>query len=78
MPKKQIILTQAALASSRDKKTPLLNGNSSFFQHRYIFVYEAEMAEFNNLFFWLLVALNDISIPTFSDVNLPYHYEKNS
>ncbi|MEB3340273.1 hypothetical protein [Okeania sp.] len=75
---KKIILIQTAPAFNKDKNFFLRSGSRSFFQHRYVFVSEAEMAAFNNRIFWLLRTLSDLTIPSFSDVNLPYDSEKNS
>ncbi|NET24609.1 hypothetical protein [Okeania sp. SIO1I7] len=78
LPEKKIILIQAYPAISKDKSFVFRSGSRSFFQHRYIFVSEAEIAEFNNRIVWLLKALGDMAIPSFSDVNTPYGSEKNS
>ena len=76
--RKKSILIQAAPAFDKDKKFFFKSGSRSFFQHRYIFISEAEIAKFNNRTLRLLEALYDMQIPTFSDVNLPYDSENNS
>lgn len=69
LPEKKILLIQAAPAFNKDKGIFSISGSRSFFQHRYLFVSEAERVGFNNRIYRLLLQLNNMSIPTFSSVN---------
>lgn len=69
LPEKKIILIQAAPALNKDKGFFSISGSRSFFQHRYIFVSEAEIAGFQNQICMLLGGLGNMRIPTFSKIN---------
>ncbi|NES08042.1 MAG: hypothetical protein F6K22_37845, partial [Okeania sp. SIO2F4] len=69
LPEKKILLIQAAPAFNKDKGIFSRGGSRSFFQHRYIFVSEAEIVGFKNQICRLLGGLGNMSIPTFSSLN---------
>ncbi|NET41855.1 hypothetical protein [Okeania sp. SIO2B3] len=70
LPEKKFILIQASPAFNKDKSFFLSSGDRSFFQHRFIFVSETEIARFNNQICRLLGYLAKMSIPTFSNNQL--------
>ena len=78
LPEKQIILIQASPAVNKDQGIFSISGSRSFFQHRYIFVSEAEIAGFNNQICKLLGYLGNMPIPTFSSLNNFSNYEQQS